>query len=169
MLDDLSVVIEPKDVDACPIAIARPVLKAMQNDVETIGQHSTEFNTFARVRARHSLEVRNKRILAVSDDGIVLDVRCADVPAHRFGGFALVEHEVVEGRDGSLVGFDVHRRNVLRHATSIFADVRRRQPAAMLCQNRVCAAYGSRAYSARASRRTGTSESAFFQSVKRSP
>ena len=33
----------------------------------------------------------------------------------------------------------------------------------------LCAAYGSRAYSARASLRTGMSGSAFFQSVKRSP
>jgi pimeloyl-ACP methyl ester carboxylesterase len=41
-------------------------------------------------------------IFAVSDHGIVLSVRGADIPPHRLKGFALVEHEVVEGRDGGV-------------------------------------------------------------------
>ncbi len=38
MFDDLAIVIEPKDVDARPIAASRPLLRAVQDDEMIVGQ-----------------------------------------------------------------------------------------------------------------------------------
>ena len=57
VLNNLSLVIEPKNIDTGPIAFSGPVLKAMQDDVVIFGQHSPELNALARVLASHAFEV----------------------------------------------------------------------------------------------------------------
>src|SRR5207253_4585204 len=47
VLDDLPVVIEAEDVDARPIAISRPLLVAVQDDVVALGDHSLELHLLA--------------------------------------------------------------------------------------------------------------------------
>lgn len=42
MLDDPTMLVEPEDVDACPVPVAGPVLVAVKNDV-VAGAVSTRF------------------------------------------------------------------------------------------------------------------------------
>jgi hypothetical protein len=100
VLDDLALVIEPKDIDPRPIAIPGPLLVAVQHNEVFVGQYSPEFDAFARVLAGHTFEIFDERILSVGNDRVVLGVGGADVPSHCFGRLALVEHQVVEGDDG---------------------------------------------------------------------
>src|SRR4051812_36400647 len=74
VLDDLSVLIEPKDVDARPIPIAWPLLPAMQDDVLALGDGADEVDLLPRVLLRHTGEVRDEGILSVRDARIVLRV-----------------------------------------------------------------------------------------------
>ena len=100
MLDNLSLVIEPNNIDTGPIAISGPVLKAMQDDVVIFGQHSPELNALARVLASHAFELLDERILPVGDHRIVLGVGRANMATYRFGRLALIEHQIVEHGDG---------------------------------------------------------------------
>jgi hypothetical protein len=63
----------------------------------------------------HALEVRDEGFLAVGHVRVVLRVRIADIALDGFARPALVEHEVVERRDGALVALDVRHA---RTATS---------------------------------------------------
>jgi hypothetical protein len=49
MLHNLAAGIEPEDVDARPIPVPRPVLKAVEHDVVALGDHPLEFHPLARV------------------------------------------------------------------------------------------------------------------------
>ncbi len=94
----------------------------MQDDVVALGDHALEVDALARVLLGHPLEVRDERLLAIGHVGIVLDVDIAHVLFDSFSGSALVEHQVVEGRDGRLVALEAitHRR------TPNALDLRRR-------------------------------------------
>ena len=100
MLDDLALVIDPKDINPRPIAIPGPPLVAVQHNEVIVGQDSPEFDAFAGVLPSHTFEVFDERDLSVGDDRVVLRVAGANVPPNRFGRLALVEHQVVEGYDG---------------------------------------------------------------------
>jgi len=43
VLNNLALVIEPKDINPCPVAIARPLLVPLQHNDVIIGQGSPEF------------------------------------------------------------------------------------------------------------------------------
>jgi hypothetical protein len=96
VLDDLARVVEAKDVDACPVAVAGPLLVAMEDDVAPLGDGPLELHLLAGVPAGHLAEVGDEGLLAVGDRGVVLDVQVAHVHLDGLGGLALVEHEVVE-------------------------------------------------------------------------
>src|SRR5688500_3016061 len=96
MLDDLAVVIQSEDVDASPIAVAWPLLVAMQYDVIPFGNHALEVDAFAGIFLRHPRKVCDKRVLAIRYRWVMLNVDISDVARDRFSGLALVEHQVVE-------------------------------------------------------------------------
>jgi hypothetical protein len=82
---DLALVIEPKDINPCPVAIARPLLVAVQYNEVFVGQDSPEFDAFAGVLASHTFEVFDERTRSVGDDRVVLRVAGAGVAPNRFG------------------------------------------------------------------------------------
>ena len=47
MLDDLAIVIRPEDIHAGPIAVARPLLLAVEDNVVSLGDHTLEVHAFA--------------------------------------------------------------------------------------------------------------------------
>ena len=86
VLNDLSVVIQPEDVDPCPVAVLWPVLVAVKDHEVVVRQDPAELHALAWILARHSFEVLDEGLLPVCHDGIVLDVRCSNV---RLDGFDL--------------------------------------------------------------------------------
>jgi hypothetical protein len=75
-------------------------VKAVEDDVAIVGQHSPELDPLPPILARHPLEVLDECILAVAHHRIVLSVGRAHVPPARFGRLTLVEQQVVERGDG---------------------------------------------------------------------
>jgi len=103
VLYHLAVGIQAEDVDAGPVRLTGPDLVAVQHHVVALSDHPHELYLLARVRARHLLKVLDEPVLAVGHVRVVLGVRSPNVPLHGFAGLALVEHQVVERRNGSLV------------------------------------------------------------------
>ena len=93
VLNNLSLVIEPKKIETGPIAISGPVLKAMQDDVVIFGQHSPELNALARysraMRSKYSMNASFPR-----RPSVVLGVGRANMATYRFGRLALIEHQI---------------------------------------------------------------------------
>lgn len=113
MFDDLAVFIQPEDVDSRPILITRPELKAVQDDQISLGNHAPKFNFLARICQRHSLEIVDEGLLAVSHGGVVLNIDVAGIFLNRLARFALVEHQVIKRDDRSFVLLDVaHRTSI---------------------------------------------------------
>src|SRR6185436_13885824 len=56
MLDDLSVVVQPKNIDARPDVVAWPILPAVQNNVIAFGDHALELDALAGIVARGIFE-----------------------------------------------------------------------------------------------------------------
>ncbi len=105
MFDNLAVFIESKNINACPIAVTRPLLMAMEYDVVSFSNNTSIPHMLTGVILRHFSEVVNECRLSVSDEGIVLDVHLSHVLLNRFGGLALVEHQIIEGLHVLLVPF----------------------------------------------------------------
>src|SRR6185503_1652258 len=61
VLDDLSLLVESEDVDPRPVAIARPVLVAVQHHVVALTDHAFELNPLARVLECHPFEILHER------------------------------------------------------------------------------------------------------------
>ena len=80
----LPALVEAKDVDAGPVAVAGPVLIAVQHDEVALGNDPPELDPFARILTRHPLEVLDERRLAVGDHRIVLRVGGPRVARDRF-------------------------------------------------------------------------------------
>ena len=99
MLDHLAVLVEAKDVDTGVIAVAWPLLMAVQDHVIAIGEGPLDLRVLARVVMRHPLEILDEGLFAVGAEGVVLPVVVTHEPIHRFTRLRLVEHQVVE-RDG---------------------------------------------------------------------
>ncbi len=85
MLDDFAVVIQPEDIDACPITIARPLLITMENDIAVLGNHPLEVNALAGVFLCHAHEIRDEGFLAIGHSRIVLNVDLTGVAGDGFG------------------------------------------------------------------------------------
>jgi hypothetical protein len=62
MFDDLAVIIRPEDVDASPIALIRPLLIAMQDDVIPFGDRALEMHALSGILLRYPRKVRDKRL-----------------------------------------------------------------------------------------------------------
>src|SRR5687767_9237009 len=99
MLHDPTLLVQPEDVDPRPIAVARPLLVAVQHHVITLGKHPLELHPLARIFSRHPGEVLHEALLAVGDRRVVLDVYLADIAVDGLRRVALVEHEIIEGHD----------------------------------------------------------------------
>jgi hypothetical protein len=96
VFDNFSILVQPKNVDARPIAVARPLLIAVENDVVALGDYSFEMHPLAGILPRHPLKVGDERLFAVGDTGIVLDVDIARIFFDGFRWPALIEHQIVE-------------------------------------------------------------------------
>jgi len=96
VFNDLSVGVETKNVDACVIAIARPVLVAVKNDEVALSDCPLKLHSLSRILDRHALEVIDKGLFAISDLRIVLNVGRPNVSLDGPTRLALVKHEVVE-------------------------------------------------------------------------
>ena len=107
MLDDLAVVVEPEDVDAGIVVIARPVLEAVEHDEVTLGDGSLYLYPFARPLARHALEVVDEALLARGDMRVVLDIFAPNKALYGTPWIAVVEHLLVEGDHIRLVALQV--------------------------------------------------------------
>lgn len=106
VLHDLAGSIKPENIDTRPVAISGPMLVTMQDDVMALREHPSKLNTLGRILQRHPIEIRNERVLAISDDRVVLRVRLPDIPLHRFGWPSLIKHQVVKLGHIALVLFD---------------------------------------------------------------
>ena len=98
MLDDLANLVEAKDVDAGPVlvCIGRPNLMAVENYEIAFRDRALEGDFLSGVLSRHSFEILNEGIFALSDVRIVLRVACTDIEFNCVSRFALVEHQVVK-------------------------------------------------------------------------
>lgn len=107
MFDDFPIVIEPENINACPIRIPWPLLVTVQDNVIPLGNHSFEVDSLSRVLLRHAREILNKRLLAISHAWIVLDIDLSRVSLDSFGWLILVEHQVIILRHRLLVAFQL--------------------------------------------------------------
>ena len=96
MFDDFPVVIEAKNINACPIGIPWPLLITVQDHVVSFGNHPLEVDTLAWIVLCHPREVRDEGLLAISNGGIMLDIDLSCVSLDCLGGLTLVEHQIVE-------------------------------------------------------------------------
>jgi hypothetical protein len=96
MFDDFPVVIEPKNINACPISITRPLLITVQDHVVSFGKRTFKVDALAWILLCHPREVRNEGLLAISNSGIMLDIRLPCISLDRFGGLTLIEHQIIE-------------------------------------------------------------------------
>jgi hypothetical protein len=76
---------------------------AVQHYEFSFGYDPLKVHTFARILTGHPLEVSNEGLLAIRNMGIVLNVGSTCVLFNGFGGLALIEHQIVERYDVSLV------------------------------------------------------------------
>src|SRR3954468_9716520 len=83
VLDDLAARIQPKDVDAGPLGIVRPMLMTVQHNEFTVREHSPELDMLSWILARHALKVRDEGFFAIRYRWIVLDVGLSNVTPHR--------------------------------------------------------------------------------------
>jgi hypothetical protein len=86
MLHDLAIIIEPENIDPGPIAITRPLLMAMQDDVVPFGDHTLEMYALTRILLRHPRKILDESSLTVGHRWVVLNVNVARVPLDSFGG-----------------------------------------------------------------------------------
>ncbi len=66
MFDDFAVVIEPKNINACPIGVPWPLLITMQDHVVAFGNHPLEVDTLARIVLGHLREGGDESLLAIT-------------------------------------------------------------------------------------------------------
>ena len=107
MFHDPATVVEAEDVNPSPISVAGPLLMTMQHNETVLSDHAPEMYALTRIRLGHTLEVRDERLLAVGHLRIVLGVDIADVLVDGLGRPALVEHQVVERRDGRFITLEL--------------------------------------------------------------
>ena len=105
VLDDFSIIIQPKDIDTGIFQSLGPNLVAMQNDVLTVYKRTFHLNALAGILLGHLLEISDECILAVPYMRIVLDVLRASICGDRVSGAAIVEHHLIERDDIGFVGF----------------------------------------------------------------
>ena len=98
VFNDFSGFIEAKDVNAGPvlIRIGGPNLMTVKYHQVAFCHGTLEGNRFSRVLSRHSLEVFDELILAVSDMRIVLGVAGTNVFLNGLPRLAFIEHHFVE-------------------------------------------------------------------------
>lgn len=97
VLHNLAILIEPEDVDACPVCVSGPLLKAVQDDAAALGNYALEVNALAWILLSRPREVCDEPLFAIGDVRIVLDVHVARVLFDSLGGLALIEHQVIGG------------------------------------------------------------------------
>jgi len=59
MFDDFPVVIEPKNINACPISLTWPLLITVQDHVVSFGNRTLKVDALAWILLCHPREVRN--------------------------------------------------------------------------------------------------------------
>jgi hypothetical protein len=96
VLYDFTIIIELEYVDACIVITTRPNLMAMQDDHVVFRDCAFELSDLAQIFDGHALKVVDKRLFAVCDMWIMLDVVVASELFDGGTGFALVKHQVIE-------------------------------------------------------------------------
>lgn len=109
VLDDFASVIETENIYSRPVAIARPFLSAMQDDVIALGDDALEADALGRVLPRHPREIFDESFLAIAHFRVVLDVNVARVFFDSFGRLTLIEHQIVESHDALFVLLELSR------------------------------------------------------------
>ncbi|MEA2732761.1 MAG: hypothetical protein QOF70_7236, partial [Acetobacteraceae bacterium] len=94
MLNDLSSIVQPEDIDARPCMIARPFLAAMKDNVISFRDHPHELDIFAGIIAGRLFKIIDETGFAVRYAGIVLDVITAGILLYCFPWTALIEHQI---------------------------------------------------------------------------
>jgi len=96
MFDNFAAVVEPKDVDAGIVLVARPFLMTVKYDKIVLRDRTLERDFLVGKFICHSFEIVDECLLAIRDLRIVLDVSVASILLNRFARFSLVEHHVVK-------------------------------------------------------------------------
>lgn len=96
MFDDLPVLVEAENVNACPIVIAWPFLKAIQDDEVSLSNHPLEVRAFTRVFLGHPREVLNECILTVSHCRVMLNIYFSRVFLDSLSRPTLIKHQIIE-------------------------------------------------------------------------
>ena len=107
VLDDPAIVIEPEDIDASPLAVAWPVLIAVQHNECAVREHPSKLDALAGIFLGHPGEVVNEGILAISHHRVVLRVGGTDESLDCLRWLGPVEHQVVEVGDLTFVALGV--------------------------------------------------------------
>ena len=107
MFDDFPVVIEPKNINSCPISLTWPLLITVQDHVVSFGNRTLEVDALAWILLCHPREVLNEGFLAISNSGIMLDIHLPCISLNRFGGLTLVEHQIIELHHRLFVAFQL--------------------------------------------------------------
>jgi hypothetical protein len=107
VFDDFAVVIEPKNINACPIGVPWPLLITMQDHIVSFGNHPLKLDTLAWIVLCHLREVRDESLLAISNRGIMLEIGLSCVSLDCLGGLTLIEHQIIELRHRLLVAFQL--------------------------------------------------------------
>src|SRR5688572_19739619 len=86
------------------------MLMTVQNNETTVGENPPKLHMLSGVLARHALKILDECFLAIRDRWVVLGVGVSDVPTNGLRWVRLIEHQIIEFRDGGLVGLQVHGR-----------------------------------------------------------
>ena len=119
VLDDLSIGIKSKYIDASPVSIriCGPFLVTVQHNVIAFRDDTLEGDALARVLPGHAFEVLDEGPLAVGYVRVVLGVTVSGKALDCFSRLVLVEHQIVKVQDCSLVSLeDIHSSSLTSSA-----------------------------------------------------
>lgn len=105
MLNNLTVFIEPEDINPGIFLIPRPYLVTVQDNMVALRKCTLERDLLAGMLDCHALKIFDERFLAISHVGIVLDVFCADIGLNRLTRLTLIKHQVIECFGGCFILF----------------------------------------------------------------
>jgi hypothetical protein len=92
MFDYPAIIIKPKNINACPIAVTGPLLMAMQTNIIPFGDNALEMDALTGIVLRHPLKIFDKSLLTIGNCGVMLDIDIADIFLDSFGWLTLIEH-----------------------------------------------------------------------------
>lgn len=125
VLNELSIVVQSKDVNTCAVAVLRPTLVAVQDDEVSFRQGRGGLYALARIFARHWFEVLDKNLRESPVGGAVSVMSISAAPARQTHESNPTPAAMKEGlpSDMASAGPDTRRAVALRVSANYFSKL----------------------------------------------